>query len=116
MALERAFRKALSNRTLVRMIGDAAQRKGSIEPLSSPDAVLRVSRVAEMCPREEIICARNEVVRNDNVSSDLAVTFAHGHGLHWVLQNALLPPTGALVGQWRCLTCALLHGDRKSVV
>lgn len=57
-----------------------------------------------------MLASRLGVQRRDIVSPDLSIIFAHGHGLHWALQNHVLSAAEVLVGQWRCLECAQLHG------
>lgn len=71
---------------------------------------LRVSELADLCPREEVLAATMKFVRHRSVDADLSMIFAHGHALHWVLQNKILPGTGALVGIWRCLECSKEYG------
>jgi len=36
--------------------------------------------------------------------------FDHGHGLHYALQNRVLPAVDAIRGQWVCLECGSLYG------
>lgn len=82
----------------------------TVRPLTSAGYV-RASALAGLCPREEVLAARHSVVRTNSVSSDLAVIFAHGHGLHWAFQNILLPMVGILRGKWVCTSCALTVGE-----
>jgi hypothetical protein len=73
---------------------------------------LRVSGLAMTCPREEVLCARDDIVRNDNIDADLMLIFEHGHGLHWDLQNRVLPLTKTLYGRWLCGACGAYHGGK----
>jgi len=53
-----------------------------------------------------------DITRQDPVDSDLNLTFAQGTGMHWVMQNEVLPTLGEyLVGQWLCTSCGKLIGD-----
>lgn len=74
---------------------------------------IRVSGLAMLCAREEVLCARNERVRADNIGADLMLIFEHGHGLHWDLQNRVLPLTKALYGRWLCGHCGVYHGGQE---
>jgi hypothetical protein len=71
---------------------------------------LRVSELADLCPREEVLAASLKHMRHRTVDADLSMIFAHGTALHWVLQNQVLAETGALVGIWRCIGCAKEYG------
>lgn len=81
-----------------------------VVPALNDKSVLRVSSLASMCPREEVLAAKCEFVREDSVDADLGLIFAHGKALHHVLQNEVLANTGALVGIWRCVECAKQFG------
>lgn len=79
------------------------------EPLK-PDAYLRASGLHVLCPREEALASRLGMIRKDQVNADLSLVFAHGEGLHYALQNHVLPDVGAIVGVWRCVECAKQFG------
>lgn len=104
-------------------IGDAAAASPSLKELIKAgtgsrrkvhpfreDKWMRVSQLASLCAREEVLVAKANLVREDRVSPDLATIFAHGHALHWAFQNIVLPDAGVLRGQWSCLRCGLMHG------
>jgi len=74
------------------------------------DSWIRVSGLAMLCCREEVLCSRNGVIREDNISANLMMIFEHGHGLHWDLQNRVLPLTKTLYGRWLCGGCGHRHG------
>lgn len=71
---------------------------------------LRASGLSGLCPREEVLASQLKLIRKDEVSAELGLIFAHGKGLHWVLQNEVLAHTRALVGIWTCLGCAKTFG------
>ena len=83
------------------------------KPFLVPGRWIRVSGLAYLCAREEVLCSRNELVRDDNVNADLMMIFEHGHGLHWDLQNRVLPLTGTLYGRWLCGSCGTYHGGER---
>lgn len=101
--------QATGRRSLKQILRDRLTTQRTTPPLTA-DGWLRASRLADMCPRAEALCARLRLVRTETIEAPLALTFAHGHGLHWALQHHILPEVGVLVGQWRCLRCARLHG------
>jgi hypothetical protein len=83
------------------------------KPALGPNDWLRVSGLSFLCAREEILCARYDLPRKDEISADLSVIFEHGHSLHWGLQNRILPRMGVLLGMWRCACCGYVHGGRE---
>lgn len=66
-----------------------------------------------MCAREEVLCSQRNKTRRDVVDPDLMLIFEHGHGLHWDLQNRILPQTKTLVGRWLCGSCGAVHGGQS---
>jgi len=85
-------------------------------PMLTPDSWLRVSALAGLCAREEVICSVDELVRKDPISSDLMMIFEHGHSLHWGLQNRVLPKTHTIHGRWRCIMCGHVRGGADTWV
>lgn len=83
------------------------------KPPLTNEAWIRISGLAMMCAREELLCARHQTVREDSVDADLMMIFEHGHGLHWDLQNRILPQTKTLFGRWLCGNCGTRHGGRS---
>jgi len=71
---------------------------------------LRVSGLAGLCAREEALRVRLGVVRDDVVDANLGLIFEHGHALHWVMQNKILPELGVLYGRWLCGCCGSYFG------
>jgi len=91
------------------LIRSAIPEERTKPPLTEDDWI-RVSGLAMMCAREEVLCVREGVSKEDNISADLMLIFEHGHGLHWDLQNRVLPQTKTLLGRWLCGSCATHHG------
>lgn len=83
------------------------------EPLT-PEAWIRISGLSYMCAREEVLCAREGLTREDPVDHDLGLIFEHGNALHWVLQNRILPATETLHGRWLCGNCGAHHGGKPT--
>ena len=110
MAFGKVVRAAKATTPLIGMIRDRFKSEEPQLPLTS-DSYLRCSSLSSMCPREEVLCVINEVVRTQVVSVDLSLVFSLGTALHNILQNKVLPSLGdVLYGQWRCLACGLLTG------
>jgi len=82
------------------------------KPPLTHDMWIRVSGLAMMCAREEILCVRYGIVREDAVDADLMMIFEHGNGLHWDLQNRILPLTKTLYGRWLCGSCGAYLGGK----
>lgn len=82
------------------------------KPPLDKDSWIRVSGLAMLCAREEVLCSRSGLIRADNVRADLMMIFEHGNGLHWDLQNRILPKTKTLFGRWLCGACGQFHGGR----
>jgi len=58
-----------------------------------------------------VLAAQLEITRRDDVDADLNLTFAQGTGMHWVMQNEVLPVLGkVLVGKWQCKVCGEVYG------
>lgn len=82
----------------------------NVVPWLDDKSYLRVSALADLCPREEVLASALKAPRQRLIEADLGLIFAHGHALHWVLQNRVLAATGALLGVWRCVECAKQFG------
>lgn len=112
MGLDVAVRKGLGGSSLLRIIEEKLAWDGERLPIGK-GSVLRASGVAELCPREEVLCAVYDVIRRDKGKAGLSLIFAHGAGLHDILQNRVLVQAGVLLGQWRCVGCGFFHGEIK---
>jgi|WetSurMetagenome_2_1015567.scaffolds.fasta_scaffold08587_1 hypothetical protein len=80
--------------------------------LGDPGGLIRISSFAGLCAREEVLCSagRLNLIRRETIEPDVGTYFEHGNGLHWVLQNRILPDTGTIRGRWRCGNCGTHHG------
>jgi hypothetical protein len=99
-------------KTSLRSLIESYFVEDSAKPYFTEDSYLRASSFGALCPREEVICSLEKRERRNRFNTDLLLTFAHGTGLHWVMQNEILPKTGVLLGQWLCLRCNKRHGGR----
>jgi len=81
------------------------------EPVAPTGEVyIRASRVASICPREEVLAHLGGVERTKSTSPGDAVTYARGHGLHAAAREHILPQIGVLYGKWSCLDCGRAYG------
>lgn len=97
---------------LISLIRQGLREDRVVAPMGK-NSWLRVSGLARLCAREEVLCVQHGVSRRDEVSPDLGLIFEHGHALHWVLQNRVLPLLGEVLrGRWRCMACGNVHGGR----
>jgi phage FluMu protein Com len=97
--------------SILRTIKSKFTRDRKVHPLG-PSDYIRSSSLPNICAREEVLASALNIIRDDPVDSDLNLTFAQGTGMHWVMQNKVLPAIGEfLVGQWRCTSCGKLIGD-----
>jgi hypothetical protein len=99
--------------SLKRMISAGLHETRVKHPLSEDDW-FRASSVGTMCPREEIICAQNNIIREEGIDGLVGIVFAMGHGVHWMFQNLILPRACTLIGQWRCTYCGETYGSRAT--
>lgn len=100
--------------SLLRVVGEEFKEDREVAPLSSGDWI-RVSSLSNLCAREEVLASKLKVERVDSISTDLLLTFNHGHGLHWALQNRVLAGLGVLFGCWRCKICGARYGGSETV-
>lgn len=109
MAIRKILELASNTGSLKEWIEKRLGSERDVPPLD-PDGYIRVSSFAKMCPREEVICARDGITRSDEVEPSLQLIFDHGTALHWALQNLVLPQLDVLLGEWRCNTCSWSTG------
>jgi hypothetical protein len=102
-----------SSDLLVELITEQFKSKREVPPLKLGD-YMRVSSFAALCPREEVLRSLHSITKSDEVEPDLNLIFAHGSGLHYTLQNNVLPVLDVLYGQWTCLGCGFVYGADKT--
>ena len=109
MVFGKAVRSVKGKLPLISLITDQFKTK-RVVPALKPGDYMRVSSFAALCPREEVLRSMHSVEKSDEVEPDLNLIFAHGTGLHYTLQNNVLPVLEVLYGQWTCLGCGFVHG------
>ena len=57
-----------------------------------------------------MLAARHNVNREFLIEMHDQLVFDRGKGVHWTLQNHVLPRLGCLVGMWNCKRCGVLYG------
>lgn len=77
------------------------------------DSWMRISSAGTLCPREEVICSLYNKERTEIIDGDSGMNFEHGHAVHWMFQNRVLPKTGTIIGAWRCTYCGTQYGSRQ---
>ena len=110
MALGDILRDLSNASSLMRVIEERFRQSNIKPPLDPQKGMLRASGIPNLCAREEVLCTKHGVNRNDIVDPGLNLTFLHGSSLHWGVQNHLLGPMGVLFGTWRCDECATKVG------
>jgi hypothetical protein len=74
---------------------------------------MRASRLAEICPREEVLVSIRQIPREREMTADGYITLETGKALHHQLQHSILPDAGLLLGEWSCERCGKHYGVRK---
>lgn len=72
--------------------------------------LMRVSSLAGICAREEVLCSRLKRTRSEQIKGDLGLIFETGNGLHWGTQNRLLTKAQMILGRWLCASCGHVTG------
>jgi len=68
-------------------------------------SVIRASGAYNLCPREEFICSKEELVRKDKISPKTNVIFKHGRVFESWFRDEVLGDAGKVIGKWKCLKC-----------
>jgi hypothetical protein len=74
---------------------------------------LRLSGIADVCVREQILGLRNTVVLESKIPLGLRVTFDIGNAIHNFLQNEGIYFGDSRLGWWRCCACGNRQFGRK---
>ncbi len=99
--------------SIKRLISDGLREVRVKHPVTEDDW-FRASSIGTMCPREEVLCARHSIIREEGIDGLVGITFAMGHAVHWMLQTRVLPVSCTLIGQWRCTFCGETYGSRAT--
>lgn len=85
-------------------------RREVVPPQDPSFPYLRASGLASVCPRREVLCTRLVRPRLRVHDADEIANYDVGSGMHWAMQNLILPALGILRGAWLCLSCCRTHG------
>lgn len=80
----------------------SSERNVSIPEVNTP---YRISGLARMCPREQVLRARHRVPKREIIDARLRRTFDVGHAFHSLIQNEWFGEWGWLWGEWKCGHC-----------
>jgi hypothetical protein len=72
-------------------------------PLTA-DGHMRASSIVRICPREEALCARDNVIRHSNITAKQMRVFLFGRAFELMLRENL----DELYGNWQCPHCGFI--------
>jgi len=107
-AVTRAFVPSLR-----KLIQGEYRRVGVAKPLTLKDT-MRASSLPYTCARAMVLASKHDIELPDVIDTNLLLTFDHGSGLHYALQNIILPKVGALRGKWFCTKCGKRYGGNTA--
>lgn len=87
-----------------------------VKPVPTPDSWIRASSLATLCDRAEVLAGIHKVERVEHLEYYQQLTFDMGKGVHWTLQNNVLPQLDVLVGEWRCRVCGRVYGGPDQLI
>jgi predicted nucleic acid-binding Zn-ribbon protein len=100
------------NISILESLNNNLSRIDKIEPMNK-ESWIRASAFPKLCIREEVLCARNNIIRERPITIDNEWWFGVGSAMHYLFQTRLLGASGILLGKWRCLNCGkLTDGSR----
>lgn len=112
MGLGNLVAQAVSSTSLKKILQD---RYNLVEeaPWLTVDSRVRGSKFPEICPREEVLIAKDKLIRKRTIDPDFFLVLEIGKALHHQLQNSILPGAGVLFGEWECTRCGKHFGVKK---
>lgn len=93
------------DKPLTKLLSDRFVSSRVKMPMTST-SIIRASGFSFLCPREEAICTMFDITRSETVDPDGNTIFSLGHGMHWAMQNKILPAVASIYGRWTCLDCS----------
>jgi len=78
--------------------------KGENPPMAVGDLV-RASSLPYLCPREEVLASRHEIIRARHIAPMLQLTMDIGHAFHDLYRDVYFGPMGEWAGAWECSAC-----------
>ncbi len=91
--------------SLVEYLDKSLSSYESVPPWT-PDDVVRVSHLLDLCPRQEALRAIHQVDKVKKIERGLRGVFDIGRAFHTLVQNEWL--RGVLYGAWRCPNCGFV--------
>jgi len=88
-------------------------RKEDRQPPSLDNFYYRASGLAYICPRQEVLQQQHEVLLRVRKPAEEVANYDVGTGMHYAMQNIILPAIGVMRGAWRCLGCGMVHGAQQ---
>lgn len=85
------------------------RRVNIVQPMKSDDWV-KVHSFGRLCPREEAICSKFNIVRREEIDPRLLFTFNMGSALGDMIRDSWLGPAQYLMGTWKCKQCGVEFG------
>jgi hypothetical protein len=70
-----------------------------------PGDSVRASSLGYMCPREEVLAYKYDVIRGDHKDPSLQITLDIGNVFHDLYRNIYYGPMQDWAGAWRCVRC-----------
>jgi hypothetical protein len=67
--------------------------------------LVRATDLNYLCPREEILARKYDVIRVRHLKPDLQITMDLGHMFHSLYRNKYFGPMGEWAGAWECESC-----------
>jgi len=86
------------------VVAEYLEENRLVPPMKKGD-VIRVSSLSKMCPREEAICSKKGLVRQDTIGSQLSLIFRMGRAFEVAYRDDVLGNLGIAIGKWKCLDC-----------
>jgi hypothetical protein len=87
-------------------------RKEDKPPPSLDTFYYRASGLAYICPRQEVLQAKYGVFTRVRKPVEEIANYDVGTGMHFAMQNIILPTVGVMRGAWKCLGCARVYGEQ----
>ena len=81
--------------------------------LESEQRFARVSKIHNLCPREEFLCSKHKLTRYFEASATLNRTFGMGRAFENYYRDNVLGDMGIVYGKWKCLECGFVLENYK---
>lgn len=108
-AIDEISRVRSDNEWLSIVLQEALHSERTVPALKHDDW-LSVSKIAYLCPRQQVIASRLGVELVDEWSAQARWRADRGTAIHHVFQEMWLGPLKLLLGGWRCPKCTKVYG------